>query len=370
MTDICRACALRAQRTAASALRRQVQTRAFTASAAQRKNTGVPAFSETANPDLDDVLLSLRNNHFIPAYLNVRQRRLIFSDKHKTELENNPSYATLGDEEVPLTHMDRRRDIPAKRPLVKKALELMREPEDWKQLPSLLEGLTKTNGKPDVALQEKVIRKAIEADQFSVVLRCLRRSYATGMTLKNDTVLNQVLWGLHRSAQLGEWDEKRLRKAIRQADELAQLLEADDHGSGRKLSQNDPRTRPATIGVYLELAAVNSYKFYAGRDHDGSVKKYADRLMACFQNSSELGQQQATHQGPQYEIMSKLPVWHGLNLTKNILGGDVPQSQKAQKIVQDYESRLSQLIKSLDAQAPSLSYPGQALDAWNACIRP
>lgn len=39
MADICRACALRAQRTATSAVKRQVQTRSFTASATQRKNS-------------------------------------------------------------------------------------------------------------------------------------------------------------------------------------------------------------------------------------------------------------------------------------------------------------------------------------------
>lgn len=184
--------------------------------------------------------------------------------------------------------MDRRRDIPAKRPLVNKALSLMREPEDWKQLPSLLEGLTKGDGKTAIDVQEKMVRKAIEADQYSVILRCLRRSHATGITLKHDTILTQVLWGLHRSAQLGDWDEKRLRKAIRQANELALLLESDDHGTGKKVAANDPRTRPATIAVFLELAAVSSFKFYAGRDHDGSVKRYAERLMACFQHSTEV----------------------------------------------------------------------------------
>lgn len=67
--------------------------------------------------------------------------------------------------------------------------------------------------------------------------------------------------------------------------------------------------------------------------------------------------------------MSKLPTWHGLSLTRSILGSNMPQPQKAQKIIKDYESRLTQLIQSLDSQAPTLSYAGQALDAWNACIR-
>lgn len=94
-----------------------------------------------------------------------------------------------------------------------------------------------------------------------------------------------------------------------------------------------------------------------------SFAPYADKLQPTQQ-------QQVSQEGPQYEIMSKLPIWHGLSLTKSILGSDIPQSQKAQKIIKDYESRLTQLIQSLDSQAPSLSYPGQALDAWNACIRP
>jgi hypothetical protein len=248
----------------------------------------LPVFAETASPELDQVLSQLRTKHFIPAYLNKRQRHLIFGDKFKQELENNPAYATLGEEELPLLHIDRRTEIPARKPLVLKALQLIQENDEWRQLPSLLEGLHKARPTPDLALQEKILRKLQQADQFPVILRSLRRSQATGLTLKNDAVLNQVLHALREAAALDNWEQTRLQKALKYANELAELLESEQHGSGRKLSHDDARKRPAVIGLFLELHAVYASQYQAGQDVDGKVKAYATRFMACFNKANEV----------------------------------------------------------------------------------
>lgn len=372
MADVCRACALRASRSATSAVKQQVSRRSFTATSSQQKRVGPPVFGETTSPQLDDTLLTLRNNHFIPAYLNKRQRHLIFGDKFKTELENNPAYATLGEEEVQLKHVDRRRDVPTRRPLVRKALSIMKTDEDWRQLPAMLEGLHKGQARPDVDFHEKIIRKAVQAGQLGVVVRCLNRSTLTGITLKNDNVLNSVLWGLHEYAQTDDWDEARIRKAIRYGNEIAQMLESQEHGSGRKIAENDPRTRPATIAVYLELSAVLAQKYQGANDVDGTVARYAQRLLACANDANQPAEQELPQNGPQTEFLSRLPIWHGLNLSKNILGSNLPQPAKAQKIIQEYESRLTQLALKIDQQSskkPS-GYAVQALDAWKAVIRP
>jgi len=234
------------------------------------------------------VLLQLRTKHFIPAYLNKRQRHLIFGDKFAQELENNPAYATLGEEEIQLVHIDRRSEIPARKPLILKALSLIEENGEWRQLPSLLEGLHKARPQPDLALQEKILRKLQLADQFGVILRSLRRSAATGLTLKNDAVLNQVLNALRETASLDNWEKERLQKALKQADDLAELLESADHGSGRTLSPNDPRTRPAVIGLFLELHAVFAQQYQNGQDVTGKVKAYATRFMATFNTSNQV----------------------------------------------------------------------------------
>jgi hypothetical protein len=295
---------VRTQRSAVNALRRNTQTRSFTASSSAQRNTGMrtthtphnhsltnppatlPIFAETSSPELDDVLLQLRTKHFIPAYLNKRQRHLIFGDKFKQELENNPAYATLGEEEIQLVHIDRRSEIPARKPLVLKALSLIEQNDEWRQLPSLLEGLHKARPQPDLALQEKILRKLQLADQFPVILRSLRRSAATGLSLKN--VLNQVLNALRETASLENWEKTRLEKALKQADDLAELLESADHGSGRKLSPDDPRTRPAVIGLFLELHAVYAQQYQNGQDVNGKVKAYATRFMATFEQSHQV----------------------------------------------------------------------------------
>lgn len=346
----------------------------------------LPTFAETSSPELDDVLLQLRTKHFIPAYLNKRQRHLIFGDKFKQELENNPAYATLGEEEIPLIHIDRRKDIPARKPLVLQALRLIEENDEWRQLPSILEGLHKARPQPDLALQEKILRKLQLADQFPVILRSLRRSHATGLTLKNDAVLNQVLNALRETASLENWEQTRLEKALKQADELAELLESADHGSGRKLSPNDPRTRPAVIGLFLELHAVYAQQYQAGQDVSGKVKAYATRFMATFNESnqvrplnSSLTSQTNTSKpaetdlpavGPPIEFLSKMSIYHGLSLASRILGSDMPDAARANQIVQQYEQRLSTLAEALSARNPEPnSFAASSLKAWDACVR-
>jgi hypothetical protein len=183
-------------------------------------------------------------------------------------------------------HIDRRSEIPARKPLVLKALSLIEQNDEWRQLPSLLEGLHKARPQPDLALQEKILRKLQLADQFPVILRSLRRSAATGLSLKNDAVLN--LNALRETASLENWEKTRLEKALKQADDLAELLESADHGSGRKLSPNDPRTRPAVIGLFLELHAVYAQQYQNGQDVNGKVKAYATRFMATFTQSHQV----------------------------------------------------------------------------------
>lgn len=188
-----------------------------------------------------------------------------------------------------MLHINRRADIPARKPLVLQALNLMQQNDEWKHLPSLLEGLEKSRpGKPDVALQEKILRKLMLADQFPVILRALRRSEATGLSLKNEGVLNQVLLALRGTASAGNWDQEKLQKALRQADEVAELLESEEHGGGRKLRDNDARKRPAVIGLFLELHAKNAVEYQGAQDVNGKVKAYATRFMACFNQANEV----------------------------------------------------------------------------------
>lgn len=170
---------------------------------------------------------------------------------------------------------------------------MLEESSDWAQLQSILTGLHKGRSTPSIGAQEKIIRRAIRTGHYGIVLQCLGKPDETGLTLKNDVILNLTLWGLHSTAETNGWEEGHVHKALRYSDTVAQLLEQDGHTRGKtthNLVPNDPRTNPRVIGVFLEIAAVKAYKFQKASDEDGSVKKYAERMMACFENYEEVRQ--------------------------------------------------------------------------------
>ena len=250
---------------------------------------GIPSFTETSSPELNDVLSSIRTKHITPSYLRESERRLIFGTKFRQTLADNPQVATVGEEEVPLEWMDRTREIPNRTRLLNQAVDLMAQAEskDWQNLPALLTGLSYARSVPGEKRMERIVRKAVLAGRLDIVVQCLQQGEHSGMNLQVEGVLERSLWGLHHLAQTNEWGKEAMSKAMVYAQKLSNLMETKHHGGGWFLRQNDPRRRPEVIGVFLELAAVYAYKHLDGKDVDGSVMMYAERLMDCIHGKTQ-----------------------------------------------------------------------------------
>ncbi|KAK4542289.1 hypothetical protein LTR36_006942 [Oleoguttula mirabilis] len=373
MSTICARCALRLQRAAQTETRHASQ-RAFSQTTTRRKHHGIPTFTETSTPELNDVLASMRSKHFTPAYLHASERRLIFGTKNRQTLADNPQTVTVGDEDIELQWLDRRNDIPNRTTLFHRAIDLMAAGTDskaWSNLPSLLAGLKGAGAKVEEKMMGKVVRKAVGAGRIAIVVQCLQQGGHTGMTLQSEQILEHVIWGLHMTAQRdGEWSEEAVLKALKAANQLGLLLETEEHGGGRYLREHDPRRRAEVLGVFLELAAVHAYKFQGGKDVDGKVKIYAERLLGCIDGAAQPLSHAPVPTGPQYEMLHGIPIWHGLHLAEKILGKGLPQPQVAKKVRQDYEAGLTILAQAIEAQQPKAgSYGDQAVRAWRECIR-
>ncbi|KAF2768728.1 hypothetical protein EJ03DRAFT_363650 [Teratosphaeria nubilosa] len=386
MSTICTRCALRLQRAAQNdVLLRAAQNnvplhaakRTFSQATARRKQHGVPKFTETSSAELNDVLLSMREKHFIPAYLNNHERHLIFGTKHKQFVEDNPPVITIADEDIELKWIDRRTEIPNRTKLFHEALDLIYESDDpkaWAQLLKILIGMkrAKALSKLETRAFGKIVRKAAEAGRLRIVIQCFLQSELTGMTLRNSELLDQLVWGLHDIAQRSGWEKEAVQKALKDANVVARMLETEEHGGGKYVERDDPRRRPEIIGVFLELAAVNAYKHWNGEDRDGTVRVYADRLLSCLDANLDAVSipQEPVPKGPQYAILHAVPTWHGLHLADKILKDDMPQRQRAQDVAKQYEQGISGLISTIERQNPSEgSYGDQALRAWRDCIR-
>lgn len=280
MASICTRCATRLHK-AAQVEARTAATRTLSTTASRRRH-GVPTFTETSQPELDDVLQSMRSKQFIPAALSTHEQKLMFGTKWKQYLIDNPQVVSVGDEDVELYHINRRSELPNRNKLFLKAIELMRNGEqgDWKNLPPLLAGLKRMKKEPNDGQLAKIVRIATNCGRFGTILQCLHQAEHTGMTLKKPEILDAVMTALRQIAYSDGWSEPSTLKALRDANEVALQLEDEDHGSGKFLQENDARRRPEVISVFLELAAVYAQKHQEGKDVDGKVKAYAERLLA------------------------------------------------------------------------------------------
>jgi hypothetical protein len=215
--------------------------------------------------------------------LSNPERKLIFGLRNRQLLEENPQSVTLGDEEIDLQWIDQRTEIPNRVKLLKKAMRLMRDGEkaDWNNLPALLIGLRQVKKTPNPRQLAKLVRLAANAGRFGIILQCLHRAPQTGMTMKHEEILQAVMWAVRALGRgsVGGWEKEGLEKAIKDADEVATCLEDEDHGTGRFITPNDPRTRPEVLGVFLELSAVHAVKYQDGKDESGRVKAFAERLL-------------------------------------------------------------------------------------------
>ena len=343
----------------------------------------MPQFKETSNEELNTLFTTMREKYLIPGYLSRPQQRLIFGGysaihggfKSKQMLEDNPQTVEIGGEEIQLKWIDRTKGLPRRKRLVKDIVNLVEqvnEGEAWANLPALLTAMKHTNGPPCPQDMERIVRKAMLCGRVGTVLQCLNQAQHTGMSLAREEVLENVIWGLHDLAQREGWSEPATRKALRDANQVALLLESEEHGSGHFLRQNDPRRRPEVLGTFLELAAVYAYKHQGAQDADGKVKAYTQRLMDCIKDSGAAQPKSfaPAANGRVKEMLNGVPIWHGLRLAQKILGRDMPQAGEAAKIVADYEAGLRNLAQALEAKDPKEGgYGDQALRVWRECIR-
>jgi hypothetical protein len=238
----------------------------------------LPTFKPTSSEELDGLLSTIRMKYFLPQYLNEHQRKLIRSTKLKSQLENDPVYATLGDEEIRLEHIDVTKDMPPRTAFLE-VIRLLQSKEDWSNLPGLLEGYHRSKAKLDPQWLESMIKKAREDGAMNVVVQCLAQVEKNGFSLRTPSVREQILLGIRLNAKEAQWDIKKT-KSLRKAEEVLRHMEHPEHCGSRKVTEQDPRAEPYVIAVPLELAAHDAIK--SGRNESGKVELYSTRLITAL----------------------------------------------------------------------------------------
>lgn len=241
----------------------------------------IPKFKPTSSPELDSLLDTIRSKLFVPSYLNKQQLRLVQSTKSKAQLENDPVYATFGEEEIRLTHLDITKDVPNKR-IFFEFLDMAKEAKDWANLPALLEGWHHARPNKLSKQLSETVKRANDAGMMPLIIQCLWRVEKNGFTLSEPnlryTLLNTIRW----NAKNSDWDKIVVERSLKQVETVIELMEKPEHCGSRTVSNSDPRAEPMVIGLPLELAARRAKSQFEGKDQDRSVATYFHRLITAL----------------------------------------------------------------------------------------
>jgi hypothetical protein len=242
-----------------------------------------PDISPTSSPQLNAILTNIRQNIILPNIINQRQRKLIRDKSKKEYLENEDVRVNVSGKDIRLEYFNALENSPNRRRTFNEALELSVETQDWQNWPGLLAGIHSAKIKLDPAWQAKFVRKALEAGQLGLVLRCLQDVKNTGLSLRDREIRQLVMSNIRLVALQSGWEEETTRQCLRRAQDVNVMMEKVEHCGGVPMSRTDPRAEPFMISVPLELASRLAVKNQQGEENDDMVLKYALRLVAAFE---------------------------------------------------------------------------------------
>jgi hypothetical protein len=214
----------------------------------------------------------------MPAHLSKAQRNLIFRPTRKKELEAEPIIANIAEEEFPLEHINTE-ERPSIVTTFNNALALM-QPKDCNNIPNLLQGLHNAKINWGYTKIRPVLAVLVKHGREDVIMECLRRVKDTRMQMDTLWKTTAVMHGLIERTMKNGWGEAQTKKALERVERVAIMLEDPAH-AGELPSTNewDPRNKSEAIGILLEIAAVRVSKHTDGKDEDGKVADYANRLV-------------------------------------------------------------------------------------------
>lgn len=236
----------------------------------------LPVYLDASSPELSQLLSTLNSRVLLPHHLTPEQKKLVYKPANRTKLEQEPVEITLGDVTLPLEHIDRNKDVPGYKVQLRDIVRASKTPEDWENVVRALEGYSNAGIHLNSRMQTMVVRHLDQAGMQHLILKVLQRADATGVRLRHLDLILMVMRSVRDRAWQNDWDKDELKKALRMAEQVVELMDNAEHLGKPAADQPDYRTHPAVVAVPLEMAAELAYRYDAAED---AVKKYAPRFM-------------------------------------------------------------------------------------------
>ncbi|KAG9242931.1 hypothetical protein BJ878DRAFT_543786 [Calycina marina] len=302
----------------------------------------VPKFMPTTNPELDALLLILRNRAFVPPHLHKKSQKLIYSPKYREKLLSETVYANIGDEKVRLEPIDVTKDVPCVRKVVQQAYQMMKDKKDWANLPAIFIGAAGIKFPVNTVLKQRIVAAAVLNGRSDIILECIRQKTFTKE--EYSTIASRLIFELQNQALACDWEEEYTEKALVTAESALAFL--DEKHYHVKTKSTDLRGRPEIVGQVLELAAVRASKHLGGKDVDRKVETYAKALLSTLENG--IGK----HRRDEHFLKNLVPVFYGMKLAQTVLKPGSPIVSQLEAKAAGLETELHERAAKLQAESP------------------
>ncbi|KAK4211950.1 hypothetical protein QBC37DRAFT_425874 [Rhypophila decipiens] len=242
------------------------------------------------NPELHEILKTIREKIIIPSYLSEDQKKKVYDYRCQKELEIDPIVVDVDGEEFKFGYINPRQDVPNTKKLVQQAVDHMKTKSDISNVAPLLEGLKQAKRSVDSTILPKIVRRAGLADATSKIVDAAGWVERTNFRLIHSETVNMLLCFIQEKALDSEWDKEETLKALKQANKVIEVMEERKENHPDGMSWNEGMTLrkkplyrdPQVLAARLHLAAVLAVKHYDGKDVDGLVTKYAQEVVALW----------------------------------------------------------------------------------------
>jgi len=269
-------------------------------------------------------------------------------------LLSDPVEVEIDGEKFGLQHLNRTVDEPSSTKGLFEAAALMQNKTDFDNLPRLLEGYKQIGRKLKHYSKIKLIRLAGKKEQVGVILECARRGKTTNFTLTHPEVVKELMNWVQGKALASDWAQKQTAQALRWAEIVSELLEEPTHRPSKSHSDvQDVRTLPELLGIMLELSAVRAVRHLHGKDEDGKVARYAERLMAT---SVDIKPTDMDPSHPHYAnrwLATAVPVIHGMKTALKVLDPALKVYSQLESKVQELESKAASFAAEAEQRISS-----------------
>jgi hypothetical protein len=219
-----------------------------------------------STPELDDVLLTIRNKLILPSYLSETDRRRLRRPSAAKTFAADPVTMEVNGERIIFEPYDPTKVVAIKpRDILFEAVDKFITKEDWAQLPRLLEGIMQASKKPlRPADYTKLIRMAGMHRSTSVILKCARGAEYTGFKIDTLEKADSIMYWLLRSAASRPRELKRVQNVLEKVEEVLELAELEKHQYRRpRPDSSSPRfplhADPQLLATPLLLSCVLAF---------------------------------------------------------------------------------------------------------------